>query len=441
MGIDHSAFHAQLRDACVRLQAIEPQGNAHELRGQLLRVARLLFEPPFDSIVSKVAPLLFLATGDVGTRIWSAFFASNEAGLAHGILEGLNALKVASPQVEVLAQAQEHATRLAQQVAQSSSDCDFVKHASEMSRLVGKLADDASGDVGGIKRSVAAFQAKVSETLALSSAWPKVASGFDISAPLHSLRSHLVSTTAALSQDGVPTELPLDESELAGLVLPVLVLADEVLRDLATAPMVHQVMLRLCVFLETFDRERLVGEMRKKGTAKKVKAPRGKRIFQNEAALQRAVDSFLFSEGLFPLTHIHVSGGAVDTFFIEKLNPGLSETNRLGTPPGLIELKQTVNFRSIQPARRKTQLLKAIKEARLQATTYRRHLDAQWASHRVYVVVAYNGETRYHLTTDKDEVLLVYLGDTPASGKKEGIELGGSEVSQKRSRRRVRTRF
>jgi hypothetical protein len=66
---------------------------------------------------------------------------------------------------------------------------------------------------------------------------------------------------------------------------------------------------------------------------------------------------------------------------------------------------------------------KATNEGLKQADIYRSHLDARWASHKIYVVVAYNGATRYQLQTPNDKVVLVYLGEEPPSGKKTLLEL------------------
>ena len=203
-------------------------------------------------------------------------------------------------------------------------------------------------------------------------------------------------------------ELPLNETSPTRAVMQYLPNVERFVAALVAmlreVPIRSHVLARLHVFLERFDRERLLSE-----TA----TDRGKA----ELLLQRAVDQFVFSEGLYPITHCEASGGKIDTFVGNRaeLFADLAERHE---PAVLIELKQVLD----RPRPGRSAIRRAVEVGLHQAQIYSTEMrsNAAWIDHHVATVVAYTGPTRYR--TARDGVYLVYLGAeefaTPHKGAK-----------------------
>jgi hypothetical protein len=147
---------------------------------------------------------------------------------------------------------------------------------------------------------------------------------------------------------------------------------------------------RLILFLEHFEREQLLATMQQARNPEQV--------------LQRAVDHFLFREGLYPVTNASVGRGRPDTLF------ELSPTQYAGMQCVLVELKQVVTNVSAASVRT------AVDQALDQLASYSSSLGAhpQWCAHEIFCLVVYAGKVRYRWPSNS-AVKLVYLGAAPPS--------------------------
>jgi hypothetical protein len=164
---------------------------------------------------------------------------------------------------------------------------------------------------------------------------------------------------------------------------------------------------RMVAYFEHFDRGSLLQDA--------AEAPRP------EDVVQRAVDRFLFTEGLFPITHCGASGGSVDT--LADLEPLVDAAERRRIPAVLVELKQLLQKGAATP----NDIVKKAEEARDQVETYARTLRAR-PSRTVlepWGIVFYGGPKRYRrdpqwdddATKGRANIELVYIGHArPSEG-------------------------
>jgi hypothetical protein len=149
---------------------------------------------------------------------------------------------------------------------------------------------------------------------------------------------------------------------------------------------------RLIVSLEHFEREALLEAMADAS--------------RPEQVLQRAVDRFLFSEGVFPVTNASIGRGRPDTLF------ELSPTQHAGMQVVMLELKQVVTNVTAPAVR------KAVDQALDQLQQYSSSLQAhpEWSAHEIVCLVVYAGKIRYRWSSNV-AVKLVYIGDAPPSAR------------------------
>ena len=189
-----------------------------------------------------------------------------------------------------------------------------------------------------------------------------------------------------------------DNGHRAKLIAGALYLIDTISLRLRGDAIAEHVLARLVVYLERFAKDEILSKIRER-----------KRVA--ESTIQFAVDSFIFSEGLYPITHVEAANGKIDTF-IESARSLFDEAEKPGNAAILIELKQAMEGAT------KASLERIARDAISQAEQYRAHLNAfqNWKGHRVIVMIAYGGDARYF--SKLDNLYLVYLGDkTPSQAK------------------------
>jgi len=177
---------------------------------------------------------------------------------------------------------------------------------------------------------------------------------------------------------------------------------------------------RLRSYLTHFARERISAEWkaeqeRADQARQQTNSSRPNRQF--EAIIQDHVDGFLFSEGLFPITHADATGGSIDSFVPTRQHL-FHEAASTHQRAALLELKAV----SWDGGNLKSLLIAAIKRALDQAATYSQSLHANpaWRAHDVVALVVYDGPTRFK--TDQSNVMLIYIGDAYASAGSSALE-------------------
>lgn len=189
-----------------------------------------------------------------------------------------------------------------------------------------------------------------------------------------------------------------DEALRRKLAVGAIHLIDVIVFRIRSQSIPAHVLSRLVVYLERFAKEDICAEI---STSSRL----------TESIIQFHVDSFIFGEGLYPITHAEAANGKIDTF-VEDASSLFAEAEKPGNTSVLIELKQAMSGAT------KEALEKLAEEALHQAAQYQAHLNAcrKWAGHKVVVIVAYKGDVRYFV--NRDDVFMVYLGDkTPSQAK------------------------
>lgn len=179
----------------------------------------------------------------------------------------------------------------------------------------------------------------------------------------------------------------------------VAILAAQLRRGSVKRHVIH----RLSAFLQHFAKHDLIGRLR---------YARAEHIGGSlEAILQREVDAFIFSEGLFPITHAAAAGGNFDTF-VEAHQALFDGARSSGEHPFLLELKQVLLLNGTS-ADYKHAVRHAIDLAIQQSREYSNHLRCNlgWGEHDVTAMVVYDGPTRFW----SNRAELIYLGDAPPS--------------------------
>lgn len=178
---------------------------------------------------------------------------------------------------------------------------------------------------------------------------------------------------------------------------------------LSTGPLLSLVLDRLVQHLERFSKLSVVERLR---------AWQGR----PEDALQEIVDRFVFSDGLYPITHCKAGQGNIDTFLEDDVLPLLERGGARPSVTLLLELKQLLT-KDCGGSNERTDvtdtiLRNTITSALAQAEEYRKGMAAKagWQDAEVHVVVVYSGKSRYAVATNN--VRLAYLGPTPPSKSK-----------------------
>lgn len=189
-------------------------------------------------------------------------------------------------------------------------------------------------------------------------------------------------------------------------------LLDALQARLASGPVRRHVLSRLVAYFEHFGRLRVLSLLA---------AEQQKKPARIEDVLQPEMDSFLFHEGLFPMTHFSAGGGRVDSLL--PADRALAERARAAhAVPTLIEAKQVIN-----PETTDKRIAAALREAHAQAEQY---LNTIRSAHDLrsavaIAVVFYAGKTRYHLPNDvADNALLIYCGLESPSNSSELLPVG-----------------
>jgi hypothetical protein len=422
MRVDYQAVYEQLRDALDLLKELRGQGAIAEYTAQLLRVGQVLLSPPVASVTEEAKSRLFQSKGNIQDAIGNAF-VGDARKLLSTLQDNLSVLTVDEPHTNDLHWARKTVSELMSSLAQSGlteKEPPIIVNLREtVSRILARrrTADDQAHGLALLeldlesKKLADQLEAQANAARMRMTEWAAARTQFDLHDSIAAFERFYTEAMEVLSGGATPGSPPNYTASL-GFFWPARILAGEVLRALSSRPQVHQSVMRLRIWLELYEREELIEQM---------EAAKGKSQ-QNERVLQLATDRFLFGEGLFPLTHVSAAGGSIDTLLEQKYSQGLSESLAIGAPPALIELKQVVRLSDESPPNQ-NDVKKAINEGLKQAGIYRSHLDARWASHNIYAVVAYNGAVRYQLETPNDRVVLVYLGEEPPSGKKTLLEL------------------
>ena len=187
-----------------------------------------------------------------------------------------------------------------------------------------------------------------------------------------------VGEVAAAARRGAPRRIEARQAErLVALV------ADR----LSQSVVEQHALRRLRSYLAHFAKKRIASEWE----AERTGAPASKPRRQFEAIIQSHVDGFLFSDGLFPITHADATGGSIDTF-VPRSEHLFREAIETHQRPVLIELKAIAwDGKDLKGV-----LKNAVTRALDQAETYATHLRASvaWRAHEVAVLVVYDGPTR-----------------------------------------------
>lgn len=411
MRTDYQLLYDQVRDALRHLDACVADPKYYP--AHLLRVARLLFEDPLGAITKEARTHLFKSSIDARKAIGEAF-AREKADRLEIIAQNLTGYSV-HPSAQSKQRAALEAVEKLKKAVSGGLSLDhhlLIRDVTELVNLLGANQPTNVGLATATTREAQEFAAAAKRAMDLMNNWGEVADAFDVSSSLEKFEVFYRDTVAILEEARLPSKSPPDVGALRELLWPVRILTSEVMRALVSRPQVHRSVMRLRVFLESFAKEDLLVEME----------ARAGETRQNERVLQRTLDRFLFGEGLFPLTHFTVAGGLVDTFFEQRLPAGLAEITGISALPALIELKQAISLTG-EPATGKSDVKNAVRAGLQQADIYRSHLQVEWASHAVYVVVAYNGPTRYVLREPDDRVVLAYLGEKTPSETKTVLDL------------------
>jgi hypothetical protein len=160
--------------------------------------------------------------------------------------------------------------------------------------------------------------------------------------------------------------------------------------------------MRLIAYFEHFDHGAL---------AEALAAAEGRR----EGVVQRAVDKFLYGEGVFPITHAAAAGGLTDTFVEDTAEPLLAKAARQRAQPILIELKQVFGGE-------RAEVRAALEQACNQAETYARTLRARdpRADLQTWALVFYGGMQRFLLPSGDQRYRhaeLVHVGSARPSDR------------------------
>jgi hypothetical protein len=411
MRIDASQLHAELSTALAAF------GDAPDATA-LWALGRMLFRPPLKMYADEVRRRLFRAAGDIKQKLLDTDDERDRVAVAT-ILENLGVLrsregilrrtwlrneegrvwKALRDIQEALDQGRLPYGALASEWLNDSGVISQVAQ-SLTENVAGELAESTGGEMKGLVERLGSALARVGE-------WTRLADELNEAEQLERFEAAYEEIEKVLEGRGLPKRFPAGARDVVVYRAAAVRLARAVLVDLALQPHVHHSMLRLRVHLETFVRDGLVEDL---------KAAPG----QHETVLQRAMDSFLFAEGLFPLTHFQLANGALDTAFEMRRDAAKEQSNILHAPPALIELKQVVQLKS-EPT--ETELRKAVEEGAKQAVAYRSHLGALWPTCLPYVVVAYDGKTIYSPSTTNERIILVYLGTSTPSKTKKGLEV------------------
>lgn len=405
MRIDASQLHAELSIAVASLG--DGPGNAPDA-GALWNLGRLLFRPPLKTYTDEVRQRLFRPIHDIEQRLQLAVRQDLLLDV-QTLIQNLGVLTV-SP----LAKQDLHDARRTLEDIRGRLEAGSYPESAwldEAKRLTGLLAQNGPSDrslANTIVEQTRALGARISAARERTREWTALAEELNQAALLERFEAAYAGIENVLEGRSLPSTPPPNGAEVLTFRTPAVRLARAVLVDLARQPHVHHAVLRLRVHLETFAKDRLRTELTAGGG-------------RFEAILQTAMDSFLFAEGLFPLTHFELSNGSIDTAFEERRHVAQEQAGLLHSPPALIELKQVVKLGS-EPT--KSELRDAIESGARQAVRYRASLGALWPTNSVYVVVAYDGATIYSTAPSHERLILVYLGgSTPSTTRKVVIDV------------------
>jgi len=410
MRLDTLRLHARLTSAMRAVQGVR-QDRPDPV--PLWRLGQLLFEPPLAAVTHEVRARLARRATDVESRVAGNLLPDLTSTIQH-VVENLSVLDVNSLAQNDLREARTLAAAIRDAFKSGNVAPHHREHTKDLERQVNALSANQPSSMEVARAALDSarhLREKVSATLDRMAAWGDLARNLDSAASLEQFQASCEFIASVIAGDEFPPELPPSIHEVAGYKDHALRLAEDVLVELSVRPLLHQSVLRLRIHLETFERDVLLREMRE---------AKGSNL-QNERVLQRAMDRFLFAEGLFPLTHFQLANGQVDSAFEERRAVALEQSPHLETSPALIELKQVVKLDGPGPT--PAEVRKAVVEGTQQATRYRAGLGVLWPSHLVYVIVVYNGPKILLLSPHNERVLLVYLGDTTPSGSKETLEV------------------